>query len=98
MSESEMKRGALQQREKALQGMQYFNQVLERSPYVAGEHFSMADITVFAGLIFAEVAGVPIPQDAAALRAWREKVSALPSVRNRSGQTLLPEDLRRLGF
>ncbi len=41
---------------------------------------------------------IPIPEDRTALLAWRVKVSDLPSVKNRSGQMLVPEDLRRLGF
>jgi glutathione S-transferase len=86
------------QRAKAEQGMVYFDRVLKANPYVAGENFSMADITVFAGLMFADAGGIPIPEDCTALLAWRVKVSDLPSVKNRSGQAFVPEDLRRLGF
>lgn len=88
----------VQQRDKAVAGMKYFDGVLRRQPYVAGDAFSMADITVFAGLMFADAAGIAIPQEHTALSAWRSKVSDLPSVKNRSGQTFEPEDLRRLGF
>lgn len=84
--------------EKALQGMKYFNEVLTSQPYVAGEQFSMADITVFAGLMFADVAGLHMPDDYVALLAWRAKVAERPGVKNRSGQAFEPEDLRRLGF
>jgi glutathione S-transferase len=86
------------QRDRAVKGMKYFDQILKTRPYVAGEKFSMADITVFAGLMFAEVAGIAVPEDCTDLKAWRAKVSDLPSVKNRSGQSFLPEDLRRLGF
>ena len=41
------------QRDKALKGMHYFDGILKRQPFVAGEVFSMADITVIGGLIFA---------------------------------------------
>ena len=41
------------QRDKALKGMHYFDAVLKRQPFIAGEAFSMADITVIGGLIFA---------------------------------------------
>jgi glutathione S-transferase len=58
----------------------------------------MADITVFAGLMFADAAGISIPEDHSALKSWRAKVSELPSVKNRSGQMFVSEDLRRLGF
>ena len=86
------------QRDRALAGMKYFDQVLETRPYVAGDQFSMADITVFSGLMFADAAGIAFPEDCTALSAWRARVSELPSVKNRSGQSFLPEDLRRLGF
>ena len=83
---------------KALRGMALFDDVLAGQPFLAGEHFSMADITLFAGLDFAEAAGLPIDAQLTALHAWRKTVSDLPSVRNRSGQSFLPEDLKRLGF
>jgi glutathione S-transferase len=86
------------QRDKALAGMTYFDIVLQSYPFVAGDAFSMADITVFAGLMFADAAGVVVPGDHSALRAWRAKVAELPSVKNRSGQMFVADDLRRLGF
>lgn len=72
----------LRQRDKGLRGMGYFNAVLERQPYVAGEAFSMADITVIDGLIFAALVDIPVPDAYHALRAWHEKVLQRPSVRN----------------
>jgi glutathione S-transferase len=83
---------------RAQRGMAYFNEVLGRSPYVAGEQFSMADITVFAGLAFADAAGIAMAQDLGALRGWRARVAELPAVKNRSGQMFVPEDLTRMGF
>lgn len=78
-------------------GMSYFNGVLEQQPYIAGEAFSMADITVFAGLMFADAAGLKIPDDCSALVAWRARIAELPSVKHRSGQEFLAVDLRRFG-
>jgi glutathione S-transferase len=78
--------------------MAYFNTVLQRQPYVAGETFSIADITVFAGLMFADAAGLTIPDDASALVAWRARIADLPSVKHRSGQAFLADDARRLGL
>ncbi|TSD83184.1 glutathione S-transferase [Mycobacterium sp. KBS0706] len=86
------------QRDKALAGMTYFDTVLQSHPFVAGDAFSMADITVFAGLMFADAAGIAMPEDHSALRAWRARVAELPSVKNRSGQMFVAADLRRLGF
>jgi glutathione S-transferase len=85
-------------RDIALEGMRYFDGVLQITPFVAGSTFSMADITVFAGLMFADAASIAIPADLTALSEWRVRVSDLPSVRNRSGQTFSNEDLKRLGF
>lgn len=86
------------QRDKALAGMTYFDGVLQDQSFVAGDVFSMADITVFAGLMFADAAGIAIPEDHSALKSWRAKVSELPSVKNRGGKMFVADDLRRLGF
>lgn len=84
-------------RDRALAGMAYFNTVLTTQPFVAGEQFSMADISLFTGLMFAEAAGITPPDELTALKAWRTRVDELPSVKHRSGQSFLPEDLQRLG-
>jgi glutathione S-transferase len=83
---------------KARAGMKYFDELLSTQDYLAGEAFSMADITLFAGLMFADAAGLGVPEDHKSLRKWRTRVAELPSVKNRSGQNFLPEDLKRLGF
>ncbi|NWD06928.1 glutathione S-transferase [Pseudomonas gingeri] len=69
-------------RDKAINGMRYFDQVLQTRPYVAGDHFSMADITVWAGLAFAGFAQIAIPEECTALVAWNARVSERPSVKN----------------
>lgn len=86
------------QGERALRGMGYFDRILQIETFVAGEVFSMADITVFAGLLFAEAAGLAVPRDLVALTEWRNRIAARPGVKNRSGQAFLPEDARRLGL
>jgi glutathione S-transferase len=83
--------------EKAKEGLRYFNEVLSNQPFVAGEKFSMADITLLAGLAFAEALGA-VPADLAALKQWQERVSSLTAVKNRTGQNFLPEDLKRMGY
>lgn len=70
------------QRDKAVAGMKYFDQVLRSQPYVAGEAFSMADITVYAGLVFAGFASIAIPEECTALVAWQARVQERPSVKN----------------
>ena len=70
----------LRQKAIAEKGMVYFNQVLESSQFVAGDEFSMADITLFMGLGFADFANVEIPADHEHLSAWRKRVECRPSV------------------
>jgi len=78
--------------------MRYFDEVLRRHDFVAVDQFSMADITLYAGLLFAEVAGLAVPEECFALREWRVRIAKLPSVKDRSGQALVAQDLRRLGI
>lgn len=67
-------------RDRALAGMRYLDNLLADQPYVAGKQFSMADITVFAGLIFADFAKIDIPADLTHLKAWRARVASRPSI------------------
>ena len=69
------------QKEKALSGFAYFNSVLADRPYLAGEHFSMADITLFAALAFADFAKVDIASEWTNLLAWRDRVANRASVK-----------------
>jgi glutathione S-transferase len=71
------------QRDKAVRGMHYFDSVLKKQPYIAGDNFSMADITVIGGLIFAELVDLPIPAECEALLAWYARMQERPSVQNR---------------
>ncbi len=75
------KEWGLRKRETAQATMRYLDTVLADNPYLAGESFSMADITAFAGLAFADFAKVEIPQDLHHLQQWRAKVAARPSCR-----------------
>jgi len=68
------------QKAKALEGMKYFDSVLANNDYVAGDNFSMADITAFAGLGFADFVGVEISDDYKNLAEWRGRIAARPSV------------------
>lgn len=70
----------LRQKAVAETGMAYFNQVLATTPFVAGEDFSMADITLFMGLGFADFADIEIPVEHQHLSAWRQRVASRPSV------------------
>lgn len=68
------------QKEKACNGLVYFNSVLANSAYVAGDSFSNADITLFTGLGFAGFANIEIPSGLTHLLAWQEKVAKRSSI------------------
>jgi len=68
------------QKLQALEGMKYFDSVLKDSDYIAGENFSMADITLYAGLGFADFAEIEIPPELEHLAEWRDRVGARPSI------------------
>jgi glutathione S-transferase len=67
------------QRARAQDTMRYLDGVLASQPYLAGDSFSMADITAFAGLAFADFAGVEIPDGLFNLNSWRSRVASRPS-------------------
>ena len=46
---------------------------------LAGERFSMADITAFVGLAYADFAKIDIPSQFSNLLSWRQRVAARPS-------------------
>ncbi|MDC0660577.1 glutathione S-transferase [Leisingera sp. SS27] len=64
----------------AVQTMAYLDSVLAKNDYLAGDEFSVADITAFAGLAFADFAKVDIPESLNNLTAWRAKMAARPSI------------------
>jgi glutathione S-transferase len=66
-------------RDRALAGMRYIDGVLGGQPYLAGQRFSMADITAYAGLVFADIAKIAVPADLENLRAWRARIAQRPS-------------------
>ncbi len=71
----------VRQKEQAIAGMKYLDGVLAKQPYLAGATFSMADITAFAGLGFADFAKIEIPGDCANLKGWRARVAERPSIK-----------------
>lgn len=68
-----------QQKQVALNGLHYANDLLAKHAYVAGEDFSVADITLHAGLVFAGFANIEIPLNLTHLIEWQQRVSLRPS-------------------
>lgn len=73
----------LRQRERALRGMAFFDAELRHRSFLVGDTFSMADIALVAGLIFADLVKLPIPPGCDALSAWYRAIQERPSVRDR---------------
>ena len=68
------------QRDRAVETMHYLDDVLADQDYLAGTDFSVADITAFAGLGFADFAGVAIPEQCTNLLEWRARLAERPSI------------------
>ena len=80
----------------ATRNLPYFNRALEHQPFLAGDTFSMPDITLYTFILFADQLNFPVATDFKALATWRARVEELPAVKNRSGKEILAEDLARL--
>ena len=62
----------------------WFDHVLERQPWMAGERFTVADITAFCAIEFAKLMKFhPGKEGLPALQAWRDRVAARPSAQAR---------------
>lgn len=71
--------GAAQQ-VKALETAAWLDTELQRQPWVAGERFTIADITAFCTVEFGKLMRFnPAGEGLHALQAWRDKVAARPS-------------------
>lgn len=68
------------QRDVAVSTMHWMDQTLADQAYMAGERFTVADITAMAGFAYADFVDLDIAPSCSRLRAWRERVSARPSV------------------
>jgi glutathione S-transferase len=60
----------------------WFDHVLERQPWIAGERFTVADITAFCAIEFARLMRfVPGKEGMNALQRWRDRVAERPSAK-----------------
>jgi glutathione S-transferase len=59
--------------------MREFDTVLTEREFLDGKGYSMADIILLTTVDFAKFIGVEMPEDATALKAWHDRVSARPS-------------------
>lgn len=61
--------------------MQWLDGVLAEREYVAGERFTIADITALVGIDFGRVSKIKIQPEQKHLQRWHEAVSARPSAK-----------------
>lgn len=70
------------QAQKMREVAQWFDQVLERQPWMAGQRFTIADITAFCAIEFARLMKFnPGAEGMPALQAWRDRVAQRPSAK-----------------
>jgi glutathione S-transferase len=63
----------------ALRTMAIVDEALRDRPFIAGDRFTVADITGLVALDFAKPARIAIPTELARLNRWRETLAARPS-------------------
>jgi len=68
-------------RKHALARMSWLDGELARRPYVAGDRFTIADITALVGIDWGRVTKTRIPPECTNLLRWHELVSGRPSAR-----------------
>ncbi len=66
-------------RPRALGSMAIFDRILRDRPFVAGDRFTVADITGLVALDFTKQARIGIPPELGSLNLWRERLAARPS-------------------
>jgi glutathione S-transferase len=66
-------------RPRVLRNMMVFDDVLRDRPFLAGERFTVADITGLVALDFARPARIAIPAEMKNLGRWHEALKARPS-------------------
>jgi glutathione S-transferase len=67
------------QKSQAISMLQDLNQVLATQPYIAGDRFTVADITALAGVALGDFCKIAIPETATHLQAWYKRMQQRPS-------------------
>ncbi len=66
---------------KAREFMEFLDAELASRPFIAGEEFTIADITGIVAYQFLKPGRIPYPEDLVNLQRWQQEVAARPSVR-----------------
>ncbi|MEC9342704.1 MAG: glutathione binding-like protein, partial [Pseudomonadota bacterium] len=67
-------------RPKAREFMEFLDSGLAGRPFMAGERFTIADITAYVAYRFLKPGRIPLPEDLVHLQRWYGEVAARPSV------------------
>ena len=59
----------------------WLNEELAERPYIAGERFTIADITALVGIDFGRISKIRISEEEPHLKRWYDEVSARPSAK-----------------
>ncbi len=65
--------------ENAQNAMRWLDKEIEGRDFIAGDAYSIADISALCAIDFATFIGIDIPDECQALQAWHERVSQRPS-------------------
>jgi glutathione S-transferase len=68
------------QKDKAMFGLAYFDIFLGETEFVARNTFTVADITLHAGLVFAGFAQINASEKLTNLKAWQTRLASRPSI------------------
>lgn len=72
----------LHQINQALSALNYFDKVLAVNDFVAGDKFSVADITLYAGIALGAFSKSSVPAECTNVLAWHERMKNRPSIIN----------------
>ncbi len=67
------------QKEQAIATLNGLDELLATQPYLAGDRFTVADITALAGIAFGSFCQITIPTTATHLQAWYDRMQQRPS-------------------
>lgn len=68
-------------RPRVLSGLEMLDAQLANNQYVAGDHFTIADITALVGVDFTKMGRIEVPETLTNLARWRAEVSSRPSAK-----------------
>ena len=68
-------------RPRVLKGLEMLDAQLGKNQYVAGDRYTIADITALVGVDFTKMGRIEVPENLTNLTRWRAEVSARPSAK-----------------